>query len=218
MALPSGYVKLEYIESTGTQYIDTGFKPTFATHVKMDCTPFSQTDANACLFGSRRTSSSTGSDTFCAWTLRTGATVRSDYFGTNVTGSTSITNKRVVVDKNRNVYSDGYNNLTNGAKTSGSSSYPLYLFCCNDVGNAKYYKAIRLYYCLVYNDDILVRNFIPCKNASGIIGLWDDVGQVFYENKGSGTFIAGPVVNLGGIFVKVNGVWKQIDNVTVNVN
>ena len=42
------------------------------------------------------------------------------------------------------------------------------------------------------------------------------MGQLFYENNGSGTFIAGPVVNLGGIFVKVNGVWKQIDNVTVN--
>ena len=27
-SVPSGYTELEYIESTGTQYIDTGYKPT----------------------------------------------------------------------------------------------------------------------------------------------------------------------------------------------
>ena len=34
--IPSGLVELEYIESTGTQYIDTGFKPNNNTRVVMD--------------------------------------------------------------------------------------------------------------------------------------------------------------------------------------
>ena len=36
MSLPSGYKRLEYIQSTGTQYIDTGFKPNNNTRVVMD--------------------------------------------------------------------------------------------------------------------------------------------------------------------------------------
>ena len=32
--LPSGYLPLEYIESTGTQYINTGFKPTNNTSIE----------------------------------------------------------------------------------------------------------------------------------------------------------------------------------------
>ena len=69
----------------------------------------------------------------------------------------------------------------------------------------------------IYDGATLVRDFIPCKNTGGIIGLWDNVNSQFYTNAGTGAFIAGPEIHEGGIFVKVNGVWKQIDNVTVNV-
>ena len=34
--LPSGYTELEYIESTGTQYIDTGLKGNLNTKVEID--------------------------------------------------------------------------------------------------------------------------------------------------------------------------------------
>ena len=33
MSLPSGYKQLEYIQSSGTQWIDTGVKPTIATTI-----------------------------------------------------------------------------------------------------------------------------------------------------------------------------------------
>ena len=36
MALPSGYTQYEYIESSGTQYIDTGFKPNQNTRTVID--------------------------------------------------------------------------------------------------------------------------------------------------------------------------------------
>ena len=36
MSLPSGYTRLEYIESTGTQYIDTGVVPDANTKVECD--------------------------------------------------------------------------------------------------------------------------------------------------------------------------------------
>ena len=57
-----------------------------------------------------------------------------------------------------------------------------------------YGSQIKIYSAKIYQNGSLVRDFIPCKNAAGIIGLWDDVNSVFYQNAGSGVFTAGPEV------------------------
>ena len=48
--LPSEYIELSYIESTGTQYIDTGFKPNHNTRVTC-C--FSTSASNTSIFGAQ---------------------------------------------------------------------------------------------------------------------------------------------------------------------
>lgn len=57
---------------------------------------------------------------------------------------------------------------------------------------------MRLYSCKIWKTTAfegvpLIRDFIPCKNASGEVGLWDDVNSVFYGNAGTGAFIAGEI-------------------------
>ena len=53
--LPSGYTELEYIQSSGTQYIDTGFKPNQDTRVVGDMQFMDNTSGNpASLFGYRQ--------------------------------------------------------------------------------------------------------------------------------------------------------------------
>jgi hypothetical protein len=52
----------------------------------------------------------------------------------------------------------------------------------------------KLYVCRIYDKFTLVRDFVPCKNSSGTIGLYDLVNNQFYSNAGSGTFTAGPVI------------------------
>lgn len=39
--LPKGYTKLAYIQSSGTQYVDTGFTPNQDTCIEMDVVPLS---------------------------------------------------------------------------------------------------------------------------------------------------------------------------------
>ena len=76
-----------------------------------------------------------------------------------------------------------------------------------------------MYYCKAWESDTLIRNFVPCKNASGVIGLYDMVGRQFYANAGTGAFTAGPEViwpSNDAIYVKVNGIWKQIDGITIS--
>ena len=59
MALPNGYKELEYIESTGTQYIDTGFTPNANTRVEVTYENPSAT-SGVCVIGSDTTWKSNG--------------------------------------------------------------------------------------------------------------------------------------------------------------
>lgn len=54
----------------------------------------------------------------------------------------------------------------------------------------------RVYYCRIYDDDVLVRNFIPCyRKLDKEIGLFDTVSKRFFTNSGTGTFIKGGEIN-----------------------
>lgn len=52
----------------------------------------------------------------------------------------------------------------------------------------------RLYYLKLYEDGALVHDYVPCKNAAGIVGLYDNVESVFLPHSGGAMFIAGPEV------------------------
>ena len=52
----------------------------------------------------------------------------------------------------------------------------------------------RVYYLKIYEAGVLVRNFIPCKDPSNVVGMYDSENDVFYSNAGSGSFIAGAEV------------------------
>lgn len=219
MALPNGYTQLEYIESSGTQYIDTGFKPNQDTRVVMDVNVQTPASATLGLFGVRDTSSGTAPLMFVLWTTGTGSKVRSDYFGTNVSGSNSIIGTRIQLDKNKNVYTDTVgNSLTNTAAT-GQCTQNMFLFGVNNAGAARYFEAMKLYSCQIYDNDTLVRNFIPCRSDAGAVGLYDIVNSKFYANKGTENFTEGPVSDPmsphDGHNTNISSVAREIDSGTV---
>lgn len=93
------------------------------------------------------------------------------------------------------------------APTAQRSALDNYIFAINSPGYGTRQAAMRLYSFKVYLDAAkatLIRDFIPCKNASGAVGLWDDVGSQFYGNAGTGAFTAGPE-GLGSHKVMVGG-------------
>ena len=73
----------------------------------------------------------------------------------------------------------------------------IYLFGYNDQRGAKAVLHSAKYYSYkIYNDDVLERNFIPCyRKSDHEIGMYDTVTQTFYTNSGSGTFTKGNDVN-----------------------
>ena len=77
------------------------------------------------------------------------------------------------------------------------AAYPMFLFGNNRNGKFSEGVAMKLYSFKVYENDVLIADYIPCRNDNttglyvGAIGLWDDVNNLFYPNTGTGTFIAG---------------------------
>ena len=54
----------------------------------------------------------------------------------------------------------------------------------------------KIYNAKVYDNNILIRNLVPCyRKSDNVIGMLDMVNNVFYTNAGSGTFTKGNNVN-----------------------
>lgn len=63
-----------------------------------------------------------------------------------------------------------------------------YLFWANRAAAGTQTTA-RIYSCRIYDNEVLVRDFIPCI-YNNEPGMWDKVNRIFYGNSGSGNFIA----------------------------
>ena len=195
------YTQLEYIESTGTQYIDTGYYVNPKTRVKIDFA-FTSLSKQQRIFGHSSDSDSGSNLSFCCYINGSGkiATANKDGIGnwltTGVTATTDrVTismdeiNKKLTILGNNVNYSSSLNTITR------TSNLPLTLFVDNrtDVYDALYASA-KLYSFKIWDNKVLVRNFIPSQNSSGAVGLYDTVTKTFYGNAGTGTFVAGSAV------------------------
>lgn len=188
--LPEGYTELEYIESTGTQYIDTGVNPNQNTRI-ICTTNLAKQNTAAWLFGARNGS---GDSTFGFLTYQNA--YRSDY-NTNQDQTISDTYTGFfTVDKDKNVTKiNGETKITNAVGTF-QTSYPMFLFANNNGGRVAGYSSCAIQTCQIYDNDTLVRDYVPAKNSSGVVGLYDVANSMFYTNAGTGTFTAGPDVEV----------------------
>ena len=182
------YTRLKYIESNGTQWIDTGFNPDGNTRIvaEMQLTELVNADkgTSPMLFGAYASSSAR----YAFYWSATG-----NVFGTYYAGQSkdfsSITNgyTRVQIDCNKNNQSLNGETITYTASTS-ACSYPLYLFGRNTSGSAGFLAKAKLYSCQIYDNDVLVRDYVPMANEQGVCGLYDNVSHVFYTSPNGNNF------------------------------
>lgn len=62
-------------------------------------------------------------------------------------------------------------------------------------------KGMTLYSFKMYDNDVLVRDYLPVKNGNGVAGLYDLVNQEFVTTN-SGAFVAGPEMNEKALYTK----------------
>lgn len=192
-SLPSEYEKVKYIKSTRTQYIDTGYMPTPNTELELDL----KFDGNF---------SKSGSPTFVGTTGDLGSSF-SIFFSTGSKGEYNSIN--IVTDKSLhlNAYENSILFVRNKIKMkSGLFEYvdtmsianktlnndtTLCLFGDNQKGVFEAFGVYDMvvYGAKIYEDGVLLRDFIPCiRKGDGVAGLYDIVNYIFYPNNGTGQF------------------------------
>lgn len=181
--LPSGYKQLEYIESSGTQFIDTGIKAKNNTKVIAECNITYGTNW-VMILGSYDTGA------YFSWWAN--ATNIYAYYGSQNKSGNGATGKQTII-ANGSKWSDSANSFV-FSDASFTAPSTMYLFSVHNGGSSYANASMKLYACQIYDNGALVRNFVPCKNSSGAVGLYDTVEKQFYTNAGTGTFTAGPEV------------------------
>ncbi len=190
------YTELEYIESTGTQYIDTGIIPNLNTRIKAEFNYGQAPSSSQIIFGCKNVSSNyyqiykniSGNDTFI-----------SIGFGIdNVNNSTTVTknfeNKNIILDINKNDFSINNESYSYRVNPTSDGFNSLGIFARHNPSDWSLASAIKLYNFKIYNNNSLVRYFIPVKDKNNVVCLYDKVSKTFFYNQGTGDFIAGPEV------------------------
>lgn len=195
--LPSGYREVAYIQSNGSQYIDTGIVPDNETSMQLSMYTTSV------------------SNFYCAGAMDNYGKVIFAQDGANG-GSVSATVNSVrttATGLNRTLNGKRYD-VTLSTDTTGYYSYdvqeegggsystvklygsiegataPICVFALND--RALLGGISRLYSFIIRKGGDLVCHLIPCRIiATGEVGVYDLVTKSFISNAGTGTFVAG---------------------------
>lgn len=203
------YTQLEYIQSTGTQYIDTGYAwASQNRRVFLDVTKTSNIGYTH-LFGSTNLQGAVADrydlNPYMAEPSGNIATyVGNDSYG-NIAIPLSTRCKYEFDLKSDKTLSISYNSEVVYTSTSvaniPTTQASVYLFHVHILGTSlmTYNPFVgNIYAYKMWDDGILVRNFIPCRrNSDNAIGMYDTVTNTFFTNAGRGEFIAGPEV--GGL-------------------
>lgn len=197
--LPSEYTQVDYIQSTGSEYINTLiYHTTNETSYFIDIEITGLLSQWSSLFGSRNAHDGpeayyfgiqNNNSTYCC----IGGTKRDPLGFTlqlNTRYSIIFSPTQVKVNDNSISISPTYNRT-------------LYLYDYLFGGNfsdvssttAAEKIAAKVYAFKIYSNGILQRDFIPCyRNSDGEVGMFDLVSLSFFTNQGTGSFIKGPDV------------------------
>lgn len=166
--VPEGYTEVEYISTNGGQYIDTEYYPNPSSLIRYDVR-FTNTNAQY---------SGNYIAPYCAFGF--GASEMEIYFGNGYApnGAPSTIRQQIVFDfPNGRVLVNGINVYT---KTiSDTSDGSLILFALRRGSTIENYCYMEMYSCQIYDNDVLVRDYIPAIDSSGEQGLYDLANNTF---------------------------------------
>ena len=195
----TSYTPIEYLESSGTQYIDTGYQPNNNTRVVVKYAPNTSTWG---VFGGRVGSSGTA---FTVMYQSSGKTLRYNYNKGSLTSTLTLTTETFTLDADRGVLtvynSNGeniYHGIAGSAENDFSVPYNIFFPGINTSGKVSNATGgMTIYYFRIYDNTTLVRDFIPALDNNGTPCMYDKITKTFFYNAGTGDFIAGPVIDDG---------------------
>ena len=183
--LPDGYTRCEYLESTGTQYINTGIMG-IVQKIETEFQVTKIASSQSHLFGV--------ADSDYQNTLRFGITADNKwFFGSIATiGSTTITSFSADLLKHSlsvivpNAILDEIN--IQGVGTPTLTKKPLFIFA-RSRQVAELFGYFKIYSFKIYQNDNLVRDYIPCLDNNNRPCMYDMVSKQTFYNQGTGEFL-----------------------------
>ena len=192
--LPDGYTAVEYIQTSGSQYVDTGVKASASVGMSAD---FCFVDIN----GSQNLAQVYSQpEKHQITVLQVGNIYGNIKF---VCGYYRTSNAIKDADTDRHIYhfnADGqytvemdgiqYKKADPSQTTFPADARNLWLF----VRNSPYvneYARMKLYSCAIYDNGIKIRDFKPCLDANGVPCLYDLISKTAFYNQGTGSFTWG---------------------------
>lgn len=181
------YAILDCIETTGTQYIDTGFTPGSNTRFVLDFTYVTDTGIIALAVENNTE--------FYGFQASNGKWYA--FYGNQGAGtSTAISaGTRYVADLNKNaLYIDGTLAHTL-PEANFECIYTLPIGAQNTNLAISGFANIKIHSAKIYDSNVLVHDFVPVLDNSDVACLYDKVTERLFYNAGSGNFLYGEVVS-----------------------
>lgn len=201
--LPAGYTALEYLESSGTQYIDTGLQTTASTEIELKAQQihFASSGSYYWLFGA---TTSPEYNLGLSWGSAENPT-STGFVGYAVIGNVGGTGKIdsvnndfraqpfTVANKNGTFVINGrpmlLTALGNPNVLPGSTLTYLLFALSRESGSYTPNPGLRIFgFKDTTNGELRLRLIPALRNSDGVPGMWDAVSKQFFTNAGTGVF------------------------------
>lgn len=178
-----------YLESTGSQYIDTGFKPQAGDEFEVTYMITGTTGTYNTVFGTRV---STTSNAFMFGYMNGGSYIElgSSNIGSFNKGYTQNVKHTIKLEGGKLYVDDVYDR---DITVNQNTIHNLLLFTLNSNGSPAEYGRCRIYSFTIKRNDVKVLNLIPAYNGN-VATMKDLVSDTFLTPSGSGNFTLGGTI------------------------
>ena len=184
--LPEGYTAVEYIQSSGNQYIDTGRKLTQDSDITIDFMIVGEINRDAGIFGSRQSALKNNLTLFQNKNPIVFSGDFSEYQKHRFTATSSLKRTKIQINKAgvwvNDILKKSWSDVADFETPTNGLIF--------DVGNNNWSgnKAVMRLYSYTDGD---AQRLVPCLDANGEPCLYDLIGKTALYNQGAGSFTWG---------------------------
>lgn len=193
--LPSAYRRVEYLESSGTQYIATNYIPTITASFSYKFMFTNYYNGDAMILGFRPYFDTKRRAYIEVYNFSAGS--GSWYGACGLVGYRNVAlprpNTNTIYESTMDSSFATFNgtSVAPNAEYQDNDGFPIALFAWNNNNRYEFlHPALRLYAVKFEDNGGTAANFIPCvRKSNSKPGMYDTVSKTFYTNAGTGEFI-----------------------------
>ena len=189
--IPFGFTRVNFLKGDCNSWIDTGIKANQDTGIKIKCTREKLSDEyHSCIYGTEQPRFS------LFLNVSKKPVVRVDYNNTMHQIITDISDIRLEYEVQLEYFHDKNAFYINGElqhtfEYASFQADSIFLWADNGYNVKATRSSSKIYWCKIYDNGGLVRDFIPCLDMNNSPCLYDKVSRETFYNKGTGNFTFG---------------------------